>query len=418
MGSSWETAYEAFVGFLEAKTEVAFEKLMDGVQGEIVNGWTVLRNGEGGSVLHWVHVGVNGNRAIAADEVTATDDGQELEVEEEEADNANGSETGSMKDFIDDASTSADSECRTQQSEEVGASNAATIVDGVVEDNAEINRNSSLMEEDTEGSVLSSMSDDAFQIGEQNRESEEDDEVPLRHTRARTIVSKKDVPPPPTTRNVVAAPAADESDDDMPLSRKRARRDTTQKKGITKTARQAASASAAALEDEYVEEDDMPRRPKRARRMPPTKKVVAKSARQAAITAVSENEDQDNDDNDSDSESEDVDVSDYEDAMPLGRKQARRVPPPKKAAAQTFRQAAKNAALNDKEMDYDDYDDKLSSHKRARRLVPPKKVAVQKQKQKKKHGSGRAVKKDDSKGKVSARSKRASKRQAAKISGE
>ena len=136
MGSSWETAYEAFVGFLEAKTEVAFEKLMSGVQGEIVNGWTVLRNGEGGSVLHWVQVGVKENRAVAQDKVTLVGDadGQEAEVEEEGADNAEGSETGSMKDFIDDASISAESEHRTHPNEEVDACNDPSTTEEVEAD--------------------------------------------------------------------------------------------------------------------------------------------------------------------------------------------------------------------------------------------------------------------------------------------
>jgi len=416
MGSSWETAYEAFVGFLEAKTEVAFEKLMNGVQGEIVNGWTVLRNGEGGSVLHWVQVGVKKNKAVPDDEVIAAGNGQGQEVGAEEdgqdTNNANGSETESMKDFIDDASIGADSEYRADQSEEIETGDFPTITKEEKVEADEINHDPSLIEDDAESSVLSSVPEDAFLNEDQNKESEDDDDIPLRHTRARTIASKKDVPPPSTTRNVVAAPAADESDDDMPLSRKRARRDTTQTKVITKTAHQAASA--AALEEEYVEEDDMPRLHKRARRMPPTKKVVAKITRQAAIAATSENEDEDQDE--SESESEDVDVSGYEDAMLRSRHQARKVLPLKRAAAQIARPAVKAAAIKDKEMDYDN---ESSSRKRARRAAPIKKAAAQKQKKKKKQRAVRAAKKDDGNSdEVSARSKRASMRQAAKSSGE
>jgi hypothetical protein len=342
-GSDWDAAYEAFAGFLKAKTDLGLEKLMHGVEGEVVNGWTVLNSGDGGSVVQWVRVGSDGtganvpavghDQSVDLDEAAA-DETNSQDLQEEGHNSGNMSDTGSIQDFIDDSPTDDDetatdernehdaeeetansgslfktrstqgfndedstsallSDCKAQQGEEIERNNPP--ITGVpVKYREDINQDTSLIEDDAQSSVLSSIPDDAFEIEEQNKESDDDDDIPLRRTRARTIASKKDVLALTATHDDAATVAAEDED-----------------------------------------EDSIPRLRKRARRVPASKKVAAKTARQAADTATSEDEDQGQDESESEIESKDGGESDYQekDDMSSSRKRIRKGVAQKKGAA-------------------------------------------------------------------------------------
>jgi len=413
IGSGWEPAYEAFKEVLEKKTDTSFEKLTNGVRGEVMNGWTVLKSGEGGSVVHWVQVGVNWNKAKSDDEAIAAGHAEGQKVEGQDPDGAYESETGSMEDFIDDASTIACSECRTHQSEELGANDVDTAMEEPVEHHEEITHDTSTSDDDAQSSVLSSIQDDAFQAEEQAKQSEDEDDMPLRHTRGRTIGSKEKVFAPTIMRDVVTTTAVEEDgdEDDMPLSRKRARQATVQKTVDTENAPSTAAVAAPSGDDD---KDDMPLSHKRARRDVVQKKATTKNARHSNITSTSADEGQDENDSasetetetETDTQDEDGDESDYQDKdnISLSRKRARRgtVQTEVSAKKQKTREVAVRTAKEKNDLSL--------SRKSARKYAPRKNVAAPKKKTGK--GAVRAAKRAEGSSKMSDRGKRASRRAA------